>query len=44
MNYKGVIIKESLENNDVLKTVKILVTKIEPITEKHKTPWLKQWI
>lgn len=23
--------------------VKILDTKVEPITEKHKTPWLKQW-
>ena len=43
MNYKGVIIEESLENREVLKEVAILSTKIEPVTEKHKTPWLKQW-
>lgn len=43
MDYKGVIIEESLENLDVLKDVKILGTKVEPITEGHKTPWLKQW-
>ena len=27
----------------ILKEVKILSTKIEKVTEKHKTPWLKQW-
>lgn len=43
MNYKGVIIEESLENKDVLQDVKILSTKVEEVTEKHKTPWLKQW-
>lgn len=43
MNYEGVIIEESLENKDVLKGIKILKTKVEPVVEKHKTPWLKQW-
>jgi hypothetical protein len=43
MNYKGVIIEESLENKDVLKDLAILATKVEPVQEKHKTPWLKQW-
>lgn len=43
MNHKGVIIEESLENKDVLKEVVILSTKIEQVTEKHKTPWLEQW-
>jgi len=43
MNYKGVIIEESLENKDVFKNIKILSTKIEQVVEKHKTPWLKQW-
>lgn len=43
MNYKGVIIEESLENRDVLKNIKIISTKIEQVIEKHKTPWLKQW-
>lgn len=43
MNYQGVIIEESLENKSVLNDVKILKTKISPATEKHKTPWVKQW-
>jgi len=41
--YIGVIIEESLENRDVLKKVKILKTRIEPVKEKHRTPWIKQW-
>ncbi len=43
MNYQGVIIEESLENIGVLQLVKILKTKIDPVTEKHKSPWIKQW-
>jgi len=43
MSYHGAIIEESLENLDVLKDVKVLETKVEPVTEKHQTPWLKQW-
>ena len=43
MNYKGVIIEESLENTSVLKEVKILETKVEKVKATHKTPWLKQW-
>ncbi len=42
-SFIGVIIKESLENKDVLQKVKIVKTKIEQVTEKHKTPWIKQW-
>lgn len=42
-NYQGVIIEESLENKDVLTQIEILKTKVEPVVEKHKTPWLKQW-
>ncbi len=42
-NYQGVIIEESLENKEVLKKIKIISTKVEPITDKHKTPWLSQW-
>ena len=41
--YRGVIIEESLENKDILKDIKILKTKIEPVKEKHKTSWVKQW-
>lgn len=43
MDFKGVIIEESLENKDVLKEVKILETNVESVTDEHKTPWLKQW-
>lgn len=43
MNYKGVIIEESLNDKSVLKEVKILDTEIEKITEEHRTPWIKQW-
>lgn len=42
-DYRGVIIEESLDNKDVLKKVQILETKIKNVTEKHKTPWIKQW-
>jgi len=42
MNYKGVIIEESLENKDILKDVKISETKVEEVVEEHKTPWIKQ--
>ena len=43
MNYKGVIIEESLEKTDVLKDVIVISTKAELVSKKHKTPWLKQW-
>ena len=42
-NFNGVIIEESLEDKDVLQKVKIITTNIEQVTEKHKTPWIKQW-
>lgn len=42
-NYKGVIIEESLENKSVFRKVKVLSTKVEKVTRKHKTPWLKKW-
>lgn len=43
MNYHGVIIEESLEDVSVLKKLKIISTKLEQVTERHKTPWIKQW-
>ncbi len=42
-NFVGVIIEESLEDANILKKVKIVNTKVEVVTEKHKTPWIKQW-
>ena len=43
MDYKGVIIEESLVDKLVFKDAKILSTKVEKVTEKHKTPWLSKW-
>lgn len=43
MDFEGVIIEESLTDASVLHDVEILSTKIEPVTEKHRTPWVKQW-
>ena len=39
----GCILEESLENKSILDTIKIVSTKVEQTTEKHKTPWVKQW-
>lgn len=43
MNYRGVVIEESLDEASVLRDVQIVSTKVEPVTEKHQTPYLKQW-
>lgn len=43
MSFQGVIIEESLANASVLGDVKVVSTKVEPVTAKHKTPWVKQW-
>ncbi|MFW5720173.1 MAG: hypothetical protein ACOCXT_04070 [Candidatus Dojkabacteria bacterium] len=43
MNYKGILIEESLANPNILDDFKILATKIYPVTSSHKTPWLTQW-
>lgn len=43
MKFTGVIIEESLADKSVLSKVIIEKTKVELVTEKHKTPWLKQW-
>jgi len=42
-NYKGDIIEESLEERDVLKGLNIISTRVEKVTDEHKTPWLSQW-
>ncbi|PIZ66740.1 hypothetical protein CO051_07295 [Candidatus Roizmanbacteria bacterium CG_4_9_14_0_2_um_filter_39_13] len=43
MNYKGVIIEESLADKSVLSDIRIISTKIEAVTPDHKTPWLTIW-
>lgn len=42
-SYKGTIIEESLEKNEVLKKVRVISTEVEKVTESFKTPWIKQW-
>src|SRR6185369_14816146 len=42
-NFKGTIIEESLEDKSVLNKVKILSTKVEDVTERHQTHWIKKW-
>lgn len=43
MNFEGIIIEESLTDTSVLNKVSIVATKVEPVTENHQTPWIKQW-
>ena len=43
MDFQGVIIAESLEDTTLLDTLNITATTVEVVTEKHKTPWVKQW-
>ena len=43
MNYRGVIIEESLEDRAVLAGVRILESMVANVTERHRTPWLRQW-
>jgi hypothetical protein len=42
-NFFGVVIEESLTDVSVLKRIKILSTRISPVTPKHQTPWLSKW-
>lgn len=43
MKYKGVIIEESLGDRSLLGKMHIIDTKVEKVTPKHKTSWLKEW-
>jgi hypothetical protein len=45
MKFKGVIIEESLDDKSILKDedIKIISTKVERVTDKHKTPWINSW-
>jgi hypothetical protein len=42
-DFEGIIIEESLCTPDVLREVSIISTKVEDVTEEHKTPWLSRW-
>jgi hypothetical protein len=43
MSYRGVVIAESLEDPSVLRDLVIVETKVEPVTDAHRTPWVAQW-
>lgn len=43
MNYRGVVIQESLESTDVLRGVTVIGTEVEAVIDKHQTPWLARW-
>lgn len=43
MNYRGIIIEESLTNTDIIKNFTLISQEIEQVEEAHETPWLKQW-
>jgi hypothetical protein len=39
----GHVIEESLADRGALSEVAILETRVEPVTEYHRTPWLEHW-
>ncbi len=43
MNYKGVIIEESLIDDSIIKELEVISHDVEFITEKEGTPWLDRW-
>ena len=43
MDYKGIIIEESLSNPNILEKLEIVHTAISNVTEKDETPWLDKW-
>ncbi len=43
MNYKGIIIEESLIDCSIIQELEIISREEEEITEKENTPWLNKW-
>ena len=43
MNYKGVIIEESLTDKSAMEGLKVLIQEVEQVEEAHETPWLEKW-
>jgi len=43
MDFTGTIIKESLADQSILKDLVVIETKVELVTPRHQTPWVKQW-
>ena len=43
MDYKGIIIEESLIKPNILRELEVVHTTISKVTEKEETPWLDKW-
>ena len=43
MNYKGVIVEESLSDTSILSSIEILNQSIEKVSDRDGTPWLEKW-
>lgn len=43
MNYKGVIIEESLVDSSIINELKVLEVEVAKTTAKEATPWLDKW-
>lgn len=43
MNYKGVIIEESLTDCKIIKELEVVQTEVEEVIERQGTPWLDKW-
>lgn len=43
MDYKGIIIEESLTNRDIIEKLEIVSQETEEVTKEHNTPWLTKW-
>lgn len=43
MNYKGVIVEESLTDKSILESIEIMYQSVEKVSERDGTPWLDAW-
>ncbi|MFA5047860.1 MAG: hypothetical protein WC516_02340 [Patescibacteria group bacterium] len=43
MDFKGIIIAESLRSKDLINDLNIINTEVEAVNDSHQTAWLKQW-
>ena len=41
--FTWILIEESLENKSILEKINIKSTKVEKVTQEHKTPWVENW-
>lgn len=43
MNYRGTLIRESLQDNKIPENILVTDTKIKKVGPSHQTPWLSLW-